>query len=67
MQTKRPAYDFCKRRRVGVKPCLLDADTVHSRGLEGLGNNESGPFIEVSETRCVPPSVAKTCAVLKKT
>ena len=30
---------FCTRCRVGVKPCLLKANTVHCGGLEGLGKD----------------------------
>ena len=41
MQTKGLAYQFtgfCTKRRVGVKPQLLEANFVHSGGSEGLGS-----------------------------
>ena len=42
MQSKGFAYNFpgfCTRRRVGMKPCLLEANTVHCGGLERLGSS----------------------------
>ena len=40
MQTKGFACQFtgfCTKRRVGVKPCLLETNSVHCVGLERLG------------------------------
>ena len=42
MQKKGLGYHYCTKRRVGVKPCLLEANPVHCGGLERLGSTSIG-------------------------